>query len=117
MRISRPKKKLHKRRYAIETESCLRLEYYVEANWPSFLKKFECFFKLAMKWPLFLCHILQLGSIRPVSSFYYDYDYYFLHSDRMSNQENSDMHNIPQRFRCNLHVYFIDHSRKYHNIP
>ena len=65
------------------------------------------FFKLEMKWPLFLCHILHLGSIRPVSSFYYDYDYYFLHSDHMSNKENSDMHNIPQRFCCNLHVYFI----------
>ena len=65
------------------------------------------FFKLEMKWPLFLCHILHLGSIRPVSSFYYDYDYYFLHSDSMSNQENSDMHNILQRFCCNLHVYFI----------
>ena len=86
----------------VETESCRRLEYYVEANWPTFLKKFQCFFKLEMKWPLFLCHILHLGSISPVSSFYYDYDYYFLHSDRMSNQENSDMHNIPQRFRCNL---------------
>ena len=91
----------------VETESCLRLEYYVEANWPSFLKKFECLFKLEMKWPLFLCHILHLDSIRPVSTFNYDYDYYFLHSDRISNQENSDMHNIPQRFRCNLHVYFI----------
>ena len=33
----------------VETESCLRLEYYVEANWPSFLKKFECFF-LSLKW-------------------------------------------------------------------
>ena len=54
-----------------------------------------------MKWPLFLCHILHLGSIRPVSSFYYDY---FLHSDRISNQESSDMHNI---LCCNLHVYYI----------
>ena len=52
---------------------------------------------------LFLCHILHLGSIRPVSSFCYDY-YYFLHSDRMSNQENFDTHNI---LCCNLHVYYI----------
>ena len=53
---------------------------------------------------LFLCHILHLGSIRPVPSFYYDYYYYFLHSDRMSNQENSDTHNI---LCCNLPVYYI----------
>ena len=78
----------------------------VEADWPSFLKKLVFFFKLEMKWLLFLCHILLLDFVRPVSSFYYDYDYYFLHSDYMSNQESSDTYNIPQRFWCNLHVYF-----------
>ena len=46
------------------------------------------FFKLKMKCLLFLCHILHLDSIRSVSSFYYDYDYYFLHSNRMPNQES-----------------------------